>query len=198
LNGKASDVRIYLSLAALILIAMIRGASATQQTPRPADPYRPTATIKEIMDTMIDPSADFLWEAVSVTIDAGAITRHQPRTEADWAQLKQRAVTLMEASNLLLIPGRRVAKPGDKSENPGIELGPDEIEALIAKNPASWTNFSHGLHDAAKQMLEAIEARNVEKVSDLGGVLDHACENCHLKFWYPVEAGPPSTLRPER
>ena len=33
--------------------------------------------------------------------------------------------------------------------------------------------------------LKAIEAKDAQGLWDAGGKIDMACENCHLKYWYP-------------
>ena len=75
--------------------------------------------------------------------------RKAPRTDDDWKALRRHAVALAEASNLLLIPGRHVARPGEKPEDARVDLQPEEIEALLEKDPAAWALRAHGLHDAA-------------------------------------------------
>jgi hypothetical protein len=96
----------------------------------------------------------------------------------------------MEASNALIMPGRIVAKPGEKSENPGIELEPQEMQALIDKDRASFMMLAHGLYDQAAVLLKAIDAKDKEAVLEAGDPLDRACESCHLKYWYPNEVKP--------
>jgi len=34
--------------------------------------------------------------------------------------------------------------------------------------------------------LKAIDAKNVMGLLDAGEGIDNACENCHLKYWYPL------------
>ena len=74
--------------------------------------FRLDATIKDIMDSLVDPSADYIWDAVATTVTAKGKEEKYPRTDEEWKELRRRAIQLMEASNLLLIPGRRVARPG--------------------------------------------------------------------------------------
>ena len=157
------------------------GACRAQQ---PAD-YRPTATVKDIMDSIVDPSADALWDSVGTAISAAGTEQRAPHTDEEWANLRRRTVQLIEATNLLLIPGRHVARPGEKAEDPKIQLAPEQIEALINEDRQAWTRRAHGLHDAAVEAQKAIEARNAEALLDAGDVLDKACENCHLTYWYP-------------
>ena len=80
---------------------------------------------------------------VATIITAAGTEERAPRTEQDWITLRRRTIPLIEATNLLQMPGRRVAKPGEKSENPGIELGPEEIEAVINQDRAAFINFAH-------------------------------------------------------
>jgi len=72
------------------------------------------------------------------------------------------------------------------AKNPGIELGPEEIEKVIASDRTSWVNFAHALHDAGMTAFKAIEAKNADALLDAGEAIDTACENCHLKYWYPL------------
>jgi hypothetical protein len=94
-------------------------------------------------------------------------------------------VTLVEATNLLLMEGRKVARPGEKAENPDVELGPEEIQTVIDGDRAAWVKFAHGLHDAGMVALKAIDEKNVQGLQDAGEGIDNACEQCHLKYWYP-------------
>jgi len=171
-------------LAAATLIFLAAACSRS----KPAEsPLRPTATIKDIMDSLVDPSADVLWESVATIVSAAGVEERQPRTDEDWANVHRRAIELVEATNLLLMEGRHVAKPGEKSENPGIELQPEEIEKLINADRQAWVTFAHGLHDAAMPALKATQDRNPEALLNAGEKIDSACENCHLKYWYPLD-----------
>ena len=159
--------------------------AAACQARQPQPEYRPTATIKDIMDSIVDPSADTLFDSVATVVTAAGTEERAPHTEEEWTNVRRNAIRLMEATNLLQMPGRHVAKPGEKSANPGIELGPEEIEAVINQNRPAWITFTHGLHDAASTALKAIEAKDAQALSEAGEKIDTACENCHLKHWYP-------------
>src|SRR5688572_3642251 len=99
-----------------------------------SEPYRPTSTIKDIMNAHVDPSADYIWESVATVITEKGIDEKFPRTTKEWEDLRRHAIILVEASNLMIMPGRLVAHPGEKSQNPGIELAPEEINALMEKD----------------------------------------------------------------
>jgi hypothetical protein len=97
---------------------------------------------------------------------------------------------LLEAANLLQIPGRRVARAGEKAEDPSIELAPEQIEEMIRKDPVSWAKYAQGLHDATMETMKAIEAKNAEQLLNTSDVIDTACENCHKHYWYPEQKPP--------
>jgi hypothetical protein len=152
---------------------------------QPPVEYRASATVKDIMDSMIDPSADALWDSVATIVSAAGTEERAPHTDEEWKIVRQHAIRLVEATNLLLIPGRHVARPGEKAENPEVELAPEEIERRINEDRATWTTLAHGLHDAALPALRATEAKNPQALFDAGEQIDTACENCHQKYWYP-------------
>src|SRR5436309_2269347 len=145
-EGIAMRTWLWLVLAGVPLIV---GSGCRAREPE----YRPSATVKDIMDSMIDPGADVLWNSVATIVSAAGTEERAPRTDEEWASVKRSAVQLVEATNLLLMRERHVAKPGEKSENPDVELGPDVIERMINDDRTAWTNLAHGLHDAALPAL---------------------------------------------
>jgi plastocyanin len=169
-------------LVALILVA--GGCNRRDERP-PESQFRPTATIKDIMTSIIDPEADVLWNAVATIVSLSGTEEREPKTDEEWAAVRQSAVQLVEATNLLRVPGRHVAKPGEKSENPRIELQPETIQRMIAEDPARWSTLVDRLHDAAVPALRAVEAKNAKGLFDAGEHIEHACEACHQQYWYP-------------
>ena len=147
--------------------------------------FRPTASIQDIMLSLVDPAADAIWESVATIVTHEGVEERRPRTDEDWAALQHEAVRLVEASNLMLIPGRAVARPGFRSENPGIELEPEEVQALIDEDPASWDQLIADFYQVSATMLSAVEDRDADRLFDAGGPLDVTCERCHQRYWYP-------------
>jgi len=157
--------------------------------------YTLTATVKDIMDSMVDPVADVIWNSVATIVSKEGVEERAPRTDEEWANVRHAAVTLAEATNLLLMPDRQVARPGEKSENPGIELEPEEIAKLIRQHPDRWAKRAAALRESAVQAIKVIDNRDVAGLIDAGEKLDQACEQCHLDHWYPNDkrpAAPPS------
>ena len=156
----------------------------------PADGMRPTATVEELMRSMIDPAADAVWDAVVTEATADGIVETRPETEGDWLRLRGHALTLAEAANLLLIEGRRIAARESRSELPGIDLHPEAIQELVAEDWDGWVETARGLRATGAVVLDAVEARDVDALLVAGTELDLACENCHARYWYPGHADP--------
>ena len=139
--GTDSSETMQRSHLVLVLCASILTMSTC--TPRSdrqtQNEFRPTATVKDIMVSIIDPEADVLWNAVATIVSLTGTEERAPKTDEEWATVRRSAIQLVEATNLLRIPGRRVANPGEKSENPKIELEPETIQKLIAEDPATWS-----------------------------------------------------------
>jgi hypothetical protein len=159
--------------------------------------YATPASIQELMLAVVDPTADWLWDAVSVSITSAGSKETRPRTDAEWVAVRDKALLLAEAGNLLKIPGRRVGPlkpiPGVKPETPGPDdLAPAQVEILLKGNRAPFNAFAQKLTDAALVALKAADARSVDGLYEAGDVIDQACENCHLNYWYP---GPNSPVR---
>jgi hypothetical protein len=182
---------IIVGLGSLLLASACqsKSESSTPATPPPPE-YMPTATVKDIMLSIIDPNADVVWLSVTTVQSAKGTEENAPKTDEDWAKVRHGAITLIEAANLLMIPGRHVARPHEKSETPGVELEPAEMEVLIQKDPAAWRMRAKALHDAGLDVLKAIDAKDAQKVFELGENIELACEGCHKQYWYPNEKIP--------
>jgi hypothetical protein len=175
-------------------------APAMASAPAAESPFRVTATIQDLMDSEVDPAADFLWASVGFVATQKGVQDKEPRTDTEWAAVRHNALTLIEATNLLVMEGRRVAdesKPLDEEEKGGIE-DPKEIQKAIEANRAAFINFAHGLHDAGMEMLRAIDKKDVAAMGAAGEKLDAACEQCHRTFWYPNAVEPIQTLEPPK
>jgi hypothetical protein len=148
-------------------------------------PLATPATIKDLMDAMVDPSAEYLFDNIVEIVDETGIIDKTPKTDAEWKEVRRRAVMLVEAPNLLVAPGRKVAQPGDKAEYPEVELGPEQIQELIDDDRDAFVRRARRLQEAATLALKAIDARDKKELFAKLGDVDKACESCHLHYWYP-------------
>jgi hypothetical protein len=178
-------------IVVLVVIASSAGCQAPPAPAAPANPpFRGTSTIRELMQSMIAPSAQGLWDSVGRVSDAKGTRDIEPRSDEEWAAVRRHAISLMESTNLLLIPGRHVARDGQQTLRaeeavPGSELPPAEIEKQITQKWVLWTAMAHTLHRSAASMLDAIDKKDVARLESTGSDLDGVCESCHLTFWYP-------------
>jgi hypothetical protein len=148
------------------------------------------SSIKDLMESIIDPSADILWGAVGTVVDEEGVHESLPKTPEEWLDLRRAAVRIIEGSNLLMMPGREAAPAGSKSEVPGVELEPAEITALIKKKRKSFDAFAKALRVLGLEALRATEAKNAVLLMEIGGRMQDVCESCHKTFWYPNEKLP--------
>jgi hypothetical protein len=189
-------------LAFVVLPTMI-ACGRTSEPPVTGTPageapvFLPEATIKDLMLGLVDTSADVVWLSVTTTVSDKGMVDVRPKNDEEWAEVRYGALRLVEAANLLMIPGRRVAPPGDKSVAPGVELEPEEMDVMIAKDRAGWNQRSKALHDAALLAVRAAEAKDADKIFEVGETIEHACEGCHRQYWYPNEVIPELPAAPE-
>jgi hypothetical protein len=190
----------FVPLSAAVFVCVLLTVSACQQSAAPAPAsaaapaqpaYQPSSTIKEIMQSIVDPNADVVWLSVTTVQSSKGTVDSAPKTDEEWKTVRKGAVALTEAGNLLMMPGRHVAPPGEKSETPGVELEPSEMEELINKDRGAWVMRATKLHEAGLEAIKAIDAKDAQKVFEVGEQIEQACENCHRQYWYPNEQIPP-------
>lgn len=179
-----------LPVVSLLIVLGVGSACKTQTQAFREPQYVPTATVKDLMEAIVDPSADVVWDSVKTVVSTSGVNDSAPRNPEEWAQVRLGALRLAEATNLLMVPGRHVARPGEKSVAPGVELEPEEIEALVNKDRETWNKLANGLHDASLAALQAIDKKDVETLFNVGEQIERACENCHTHYWYPNEKIP--------
>lgn len=206
-NGtqKNMTIRITLAICATTLTLGLTACSQNQPpataTAAPQIPFQPDASIQDLMQNVVDHNADILWESVAVISSEKGVEERQPRTDAEWATVRAAAVTLAEATNLLMIPGRKVVHEGKVLQDSNVEgiLKADQIQALIDGDRSKFGSKALALHQAALAAVEAVDAKDANKLSEVGGTIDEACEQCHTTYWYPDQkAYPPAADAPKK
>lgn len=188
--------KLFIFLTAVILGCLVFACSAPKaDTPAPVE-ITPTFTVRDVMRHMVMPNADIVWNAVQTSVTEKGPESKAPKNDDEWDAVRHGAVSLVESMNLVLIPGRKVGQPGEQAKDPKVELNAEQIEALINKDRATWVKLVHAMQDAVGPALKAIDAKNVEALSDAGGAIDAACETCHKMYWYPNE-GKGDAAKPE-
>jgi hypothetical protein len=146
---------------------------------------RPMATVQDLMAGIIDPSSKIVFKAVSSEETANGVVETAPKNDEEWAVVRRHAVLMVEGANLLLTPGRHIAPAAMAQKHNEGELAPAEIEIRVAKERAAWNKFATEFRAAALVAVKAAETRKTNDFGPAGEAVDTACENCHLKFWYP-------------
>jgi hypothetical protein len=196
-------MRRFLFLCAIGCTALLSSAVVAQQGAAPAKPapkaaaatsaprqplYNMTNSLQDIMEGVVAPAADTLFDAVATDITAAGVTEKRPQTDEEWEHVEAAAIALVESMNMIKVPGRPVARPGEptKSEGPDApELTAEEITAKINANRALFLKYANALQTHAIRTLAIVRKHDVQGLFDIGEDLDEACENCHLEYWYP-------------
>ena len=174
----------YWVLVASLLVTRTACSSKAPPPPQAPDLLR-LATIKDIMDSMVEPSGDFVFESVQEIADEQGITEKAPQTDAEWENVRHHLFVLLEAPNLLTMQDRKAARPEDKSRYPQVENEPEEIQKLVDADRPSFIRRARRLQDAAALAMKAVDAKNKDALFHAIDDIDKACENCHLHYWYP-------------
>jgi hypothetical protein len=192
LRSKRSFARV--KLCALLIVSA--ACSASNSAPVPSRPaaglwgdMKPIVSVKELMDLMIDPASDYVFDSIGTIITNEKTTEIQPRTDEDWRRLQIGAVTMAEGAYLLKVP-RRFAPVGDENNSSGPdaeELSPAQITAKLEKDPVLWNAKIEALRNASLEVLEIVKRKDINALWGACEDLDAACENCHIEFWYPGE-----------
>jgi hypothetical protein len=143
----------------LSVVAVLMVACDSADVGPPAPPFTPVADVKQIMEMVVDPAAEVVWESVGFIITADGEEKVLPRNDEEWAVVRNSAMILAESGNLLMI--------GDR-----------------AKGEGPWMIMSRSLVEAGKATLQAAEAKDAEAIFAVGERLYNACETCHVLYWY--------------
>lgn len=179
------------TLLSLFIMSSLISACGKQTTAFTPD-IQPNATLQEFMLAVIDPNIDPIWNAVSTTVSKEGVKEKAPANDAEWAELRQHAIVLIEAANLLQLPNRQVANAGASTSIHPVEQDPQSIAKLIAQHPDDFADKAKGFQQAVKLVLVAIDNKSPEALLKAGEGVEKACEVCHSTYWYPHDKRPVS------
>jgi len=117
----------------------------------------PLASMKEIMNGMVTPGSNAVFNAVSTSVTKEGIVEKAPKTEEEWQALANNAAMLVESGNLMLVDGRM-------------------------KDKGDWVKLTQVFIDASKVALDAARAHNKDGVYMSGEAIDASCDRCHEKY----------------
>lgn len=122
-----------------------------------APPFKPIADTKLLMQSIVDPNADIVWDSVKSIVTSAGVEEIRPKNETEWIAVRNSAVALAESGNLLMMVPR--AKDGDQ-----------------------WMTFARELIDTSERAIRAADARNADQIFTIGGDIYEACSHCHQKY----------------
>jgi hypothetical protein len=152
--------RVALVCTSLYVSAWASALGAPPQPRTQQSPFKPVGTVKDVMASIVDPSADVIWDATGTIITPAGTEERVPKDDKAWRAVHDAALTLAESGNLLLIAGR-------------------------AKDRAAWTNMAQGLIKVSVTALHAADAKDPKALADAGEAINTACETCHSVYWRP-------------
>ena len=192
------SVRLAMATLGVSLFATVwtSGCSSPPPAPAPAPnatelwgDMKPVVSVRELMEDMLDPMADNIFNSVSIVTNKNGTVETSPKTDEDWAKIRIGAVTLAEGVYLLKVP-RPFAPPGDVNNSTGpdaVELSPDAIAAKVKADPVEWNARIEALRNVGLEVMEIVEKKDANALWQAAEDLDIACEACHRSYWYPGE-----------
>ena len=132
-------MRLTLALSMFVFVAVTIHAQSRSATP--------VASIKQLQEAMISPSADTIFN----------VGRAAPESDEEWLFVRNAAVILAEAGNLLMLEGR-------------------------AKDTEQWMELAGELVASGNDALLAAESQDVGGVLEAGNRIAAACEACHQPY----------------
>ena len=178
-------------MGVLVATSLLSACNKTPEVNKAASPsFRPTATVQEIMQSIIDPNIDAVWNSVATISTKAGVEERAPKSDDEWREVRQHALVVAEASNLLLMDGRNVAAKGASTSSHAVELSPDEVEKGIRNHRDDFVKHAHDLQAATQEAIDAIDHKDTQRLVQAGGRIDQVCEQCHVQFWYPNDKPP--------
>lgn len=144
------------TFGSLLLSAGTFAFGSCAKPPEPP-PFKPVVDVKLLMDGIVDPSADLIWENSGTIVESTGVTERKPKNDEEWTNVRNRAMMVAEAGNLLMMVPR-------------------------AKDTGDWMKYSQELIDSGTATMRAAEAKDVEKLFATGGQVYQACTNCHRNY----------------
>jgi hypothetical protein len=151
-------VRILLCLIGGALCAT--GVSCARQPDPP--PFKPVATVVQMMEGPIVHAAEVYWDSVSTIVDKDGIHENFPQNDEEWEAVWAAGITIGESGNLLMMSSR-------------------------AADNDEWMRLSAAMVDAGMEGAQAAEAKNPEKVLEMGEKIYQVCTECHMKYIVDAE-----------
>ena len=143
---------------AIVLALFTLGGCEREQT---QSPVQPVGDLHHNMTWVLDPAADVIWGSAGFVLTAEGEQSLAPTNDEEWARVRHSAAVLAEGGNLLVLPHLMPAPDGETPDS------------------AAWVEFAHGMTRIAQQAIDAVDARDPERLFEVGGHLYNVCLACH-------------------
>jgi hypothetical protein len=152
--------RITLALVATLGLVTACSPSAPGKTPKAAAEVKVNTDLPmtEFMGHFVDPAAFMYWKGSGTEVTERGERDLSPTTDEGWDVLVSGATMLVEAGNVLQLPGRTRAPETD------------------------WNRYAQMLTERALIARAAAEKRDKKAVFDEGGRVYEVCVACHEQF----------------
>jgi hypothetical protein len=140
----------------LAAAALVASACSNDNAPPPA-PFTPIVDTGVLMESFIEPSADVIWASVGTIVTAAGEEHIRPKTEEEWTTVRNAAVAVSEAGNLLMMEPR-------------------------ARDADEWMRLSKAMVDTGAEAIKAAEAKDPDAMFEAGAQIYAVCSNCHAKY----------------
>ena len=126
---------------------LVLTGAAMIQVPAAEPPTRIVGTMSDLMVKMIYPTSDAVFY----------IKTRTPKTDEEWGELQAKTLTLAEAANLLMMPGR-------------------------ARDQERWISDAKLMLDAGAAAYKAAKAKDISALVALNDDLYQSCVVCHQHY----------------
>ena len=152
-----------LSKTALILLvgSFLAACSSPEETETAiatdAPAFNTSLEVPEIMNLVLEPASDILWDSGGWVLDASGYEELYPTTDEGWDYVRAQAAIVVESGNMLALPGR-------------------------AEDNDAWMIYAEGLSEAGILAMEAAASHNEEDFFQAGAQLYSVCTACHQAY----------------
>jgi hypothetical protein len=150
------SVALFISSLAFI-VAGARAAKPQTVTHADVPVTPPVASVKQIMNAIVMPNANVIYNAVGTIMTGAKVEEIAPKNDKEWAAVGDSAAAIVESGNMLLVGDRLV----DKRE---------------------WLSYTQRFIAAGKAALAAANEKKPDGVFAAGGDLNETCDACHEKY----------------
>jgi hypothetical protein len=151
---------------ALAVLMLLQGCGSDSDTTlkAPETGYRTVLDTRQLMNWVLDPSADVIWGSAGAVLTAEGEENLAPVDTEGWDRVRNAAAVVVESGNLLMMPGR---SRGD-----------------------DWNEFSRGMTSISERAIAAAEAQDEEALFEVGGQLYNVCVACHQQYMLADQEAP--------